>query len=101
MKMSSTRSLRRRWLGGDLCNQDQKAVVEQDLAKTSCKYSPVCIQPVTLVSGMETIGEVEVPDYLDRLHNKSSKSILVADSLSLNWVEKGVIAGSINILWTK
>lgn len=82
-------------------NQNQKATVIADFAKTSRKCPPFCIQPSTLAKGVETIGEVEMIHYLNRLHNKGDKSILVIDSRTPNWVKKGTIPGSVNIPWTK
>ncbi|MDY6978235.1 MAG: rhodanese-like domain-containing protein [Pseudomonadota bacterium] len=81
--------------------QDQKATVNQDFAKTSRKCPPFCIQPIELAPGVETIGEVEMLNYLDRLHNKGDDSILVVDSRTPGWVKKGTIPGSVNIPWTK
>ena len=82
-------------------DQNQKATVIADFAKTSRKCPPFCIQPSTLAPGVETVGEVEVIGYLDRLHNKGDKSILVVDSRTPNWVKKGTIPGSVSIPWTK
>lgn len=82
-------------------DQNQKATVIADFAKTSRKCPPFCIQPSTLAPGVETIAEVEVINYLDRLHNKGDKSVLVIDSRTPNWVKKGTIPGSISIPWTK
>ena len=82
-------------------DQNQKATVIKDFAKTSRKCPPFCIQPSTLATGVETVGEVEVIGYLDRLHNKGDKSILVIDSRTANWVKKGTIPGSVSIPWTK
>lgn len=82
-------------------DQNQKATVIKDFAKTSRKCPPFCIQPSSLAIGVETIGEVEMIDYLNRLHNKGDKSILVIDSRTPSWVKKGTIPGSVNIPWTK
>ncbi len=82
-------------------DQNQKATVIPDFAKTSRKCPPFCIQPAKLAPGVETIGEVEMLHYLDRLHNKGDKSILVIDSRTPGWVKKGTIPGSVNIPWTK
>ena len=80
-------------------DQNQKATVIADFAKTSRKCPPFCIQPSTLAPGVETVGEVEVIGYLNRLHNKGDKSIMVIDSRTPNWVKKGTIPGSVNISW--
>ena len=82
-------------------DQNQKATVIAAFAKTSRKCPPFCIQPSTLAPGVETVGEVEVIAYLNRLHNKGDKSILVIDSRTTNWVKKGTIPGSVSIPWTK
>lgn len=82
-------------------DQNQKATVDQNFAKTSRKCPPFCIQPIKLAPGVETIGEVEMLSYLDRLHNRGDDSILVVDSRTPGWVKKGTIPGSVNIPWTK
>ena len=81
-------------------DQNQKATVNPDFAKTSRKCPPFCINPMQLAPGVETVGEVEVLDYLDKM-TKGDKSILVVDSRTPDWVAKGTIPGSVNIPWTK
>ena len=80
-------------------NQNQKNTVNPAFAKTSRKCPPFCIQPGTLAPGVETIGEVEVIDYLKKM-NDGDDSILVIDSRTPDWVKKGTIPGSVNIPWT-
>jgi len=80
-------------------NQDQKNTVNKAFAKTSRKCPPFCIQPSTLAPGVETIGEVEVIDYLVKM-NAGDDSILVIDSRTPDWVKKGTIPGAVNIPWT-
>ncbi len=82
-------------------DQNQKATVNKDFAKTSRKCPPFCIQPAKLAPGVETIGEVEMLDYLNRKYNKGDDSVLIVDSRTPNWVKKGTIPGSVNIPWTK
>lgn len=82
-------------------DQNQNATVIADFAKTSRKCPPFCIQPLTLAPGVETVGEVEVIQYLDQIHNKGDKSILVVDSRIPVWVAKGTIPGSVSIPFTK
>ena len=81
-------------------DQNQKATVNPDFAKTSRKCPPFCINPMKLAPGVETLGEVEVLEYLDKM-TKGDKSIMVIDSRTPNWVAKGTIPGSVNIPWTK
>ncbi len=80
-------------------NQDQKNTVNEDFAKTSRKCPPFCIQPATLAPGVETIGELEMLDYLAKM-NAGDTSILVIDSRTPDWVRKGTIPGAVNIPWT-
>ena len=80
-------------------NQNQKNTVNPAFAKTSRKCPPFCIQPSMLSPGVETIGEVEVLDYLKRMSDGDA-SILVVDSRTPDWVKKGTIPGSVNIPWT-
>ena len=56
-------------------NQDQKNTVNPSFAKTSRKCPPFCIQPGTLAPGVETIGEVEVIDYLKKMNDGDDSSI--------------------------
>lgn len=80
-------------------NQDQKNTVNEAFARTSRKCPPFCIQPGTLAPGVETIGELEVLDYLAKM-NAGDTSILVIDSRTPDWVRKGTIPGAVNIPWT-
>ena len=79
-------------------NQDQKNTVNPAFAKTSRKCPPFCIQPGVLAPGVETIGELEVLDYLKRM-SEGDNSILVVDSRTPDWVERGTIPGAINVPW--
>jgi rhodanese-related sulfurtransferase len=81
-------------------DQNQEATVNKDFAKTSRKCPPFCINPMQLAPGVETLGEVEVLGYLDKM-TKGDKSIMVIDSRTPSWVAKGTIPGSVNIPWTK
>lgn len=81
-------------------NQDQGNTVNPDFAQTSRACPPFCIQPGQLAPGVDTIGELEVLDYLRR-KEAGDDSILVIDSRTPDWVAKGTIPGSINIPWVK
>ena len=80
-------------------NQNQKNTVNPAFAKTSRKCPPFCIQPASIATGVETIAEIEVLDYLKRM-SEGDESILVIDSRTPDWVAKGTIPGAINIPWT-
>ena len=80
-------------------DQDNKAKVIPAFAKTSRPCPPFCIQPMQLAPGVETLGEREIIDYLSRM-SQGDDSILVVDSRTPDWVEKGTIPGAVNIPWT-
>ena len=80
-------------------NQDNKNTIEADYALTSRPCPPFCIRPIKLAPGVETIGELEIIDYL-LAAGKPESNILVIDSRTPDWVAKGTIPGSVNIPWT-
>jgi rhodanese-related sulfurtransferase len=80
-------------------DQNNAAVVIPAFAKTSRPCPPFCIQPIKLAPGVETLGEREIIDYLVRM-SKGDSSIMVIDSRTPGWVEKGTIPGAVNIPWT-
>ena len=81
-------------------DQNGKATVHKNFAKTSRNCPPFCIQPLKLAPGVETIGEVEMIHYLKKMTD-GDNSILVVDSRTPDWVKRGTIPGSINLPWTK
>ena len=80
-------------------NQNNKNTVKADYALTSRPCPPFCIRPIVLAPGVETIGELEMLDYLTKA-SSGDKSILIIDSRTPDWVAKGTIPGSVNIPWT-
>lgn len=81
-------------------NQDENNVINAEFSSTSRKCPPFCVQPAILAPGVDTIGEVEVLDYLKKMADGDT-SILVVDSRTPDWVARGTIPGSVNIPWTK
>ncbi len=81
-------------------NQDTENTVDPRYARTSRNCPPFCIQPAVLAPGVETIGELEMLDYLKR-SSDGDDSILVIDSRTPDWVANGTIPGSVNIPWKK
>lgn len=81
-------------------NQDLNNTINPAFAKTSRQCPPFCIQPASLTTGVDTIAELEVLDYLEKLGN-GDDSILIVDTRSTDWVAKGTIPGAINIPWIK
>jgi len=81
-------------------NQDQSNTVNPAFAKTSRKCPPFCIQPGQLGDGVETIGELELIAYVEKM-SAGDDSILLVDSRTPDWASKGTIPGAINLPWTK
>jgi rhodanese-related sulfurtransferase len=78
--------------------QDNTNTITQEFSKTSRPCPPFCIQPMTFAPGVETLGELEVIDYLVR--KQAGENILVIDSRTPKWVEKGTIPGAVNVPFT-
>ena len=81
-------------------NQNQSAMVNPAFAKTSRKCPPFCIQPVQLAPGVETLGELEVIEYLKKMA-AGDDSVVLIDSRTPDWVAKGTIPGAVNLPWTR
>ena len=79
-------------------NQNQQNTIKPDFALTSRECPPFCIQPSQLAPGVTTIAELEVLNVLQKISDGDT-SLLVIDSRTKNWVEKGVIPGTVNIPW--
>ena len=82
-------------------NPDNSATIDPAYAKTSRPCPPFCIQPMRIAPGVETVGELEVIDYLDQKYNHSKGNIDIVDSRTPEWVAHGTIPGSINLPWTR
>ena len=81
-------------------NQQNDNVINPAYARTSRNCPPFCIQPLMLANGVETIGELELINYLKRASD-GDKNVLVIDSRTPDWVANGTIPGSVNIPWTQ
>lgn len=80
--------------------QDPNNRVVDDFALTSRACPPFCVQPMQLAPGVTTIGELELLDFIQRKSN-GDDSILIIDSRTPDWVEKGTIPTAINLPWTR
>ena len=79
-------------------NQNQSNSVNPEFARTSRKCPPFCIQPSELAPGVKTIAELEVLHFLKKIGDGDA-SVMVIDSRTPAWVEKGIIPGTVNIPW--
>ena len=77
-------------------NPDPDNMVDPDYSLTSRPCPPYCIQPMQIAPGVETIGELELIDYL----KKVGKDFMVIDSRDGDWpLRSGVIPGAVVIPW--
>jgi rhodanese-related sulfurtransferase len=81
-------------------NQDNSATVTPDFALTSRPCPPFCIQPGSLGFGVETVGELEVLDFIEKM-TAGDTSLLLIDSRTPDWVAKGTIPGAKNLPWSR
>lgn len=80
---------------------DNFAQIEPDFAMTSRPCPPYCIQPMQLAPGVETIGELEVLGYLQRITRRDD-SVMVIDSRDDDWlVRSGIIPGATHLRWER
>jgi len=79
-------------------NQGQGHSINPEYAMTSRKCPPFCIQPIELAPGVKTVAELEMMRYLKQISDGDT-SMLVIDSRTPAWVEKGIIPGTVNIPW--
>jgi rhodanese-related sulfurtransferase len=81
-------------------NQDQENVVNPAFAKTSRKCPPFCVRPFTTAKGVETLGELEVINFAQKMSGGDS-SIMLVDNRTPDWFVKGTIPGAVNVPFTK
>lgn len=81
-------------------NQNSNNTIVKDYALTSRNCPPFCVQPMHLLPGVETIGELEMLNYIKRA-SKKDPNLLIIDSRTPDWVAKGTIPTSVNIPWTQ
>jgi rhodanese-related sulfurtransferase len=80
-------------------HQDPDHSIVAPYQKTARPCPPYCVQPMTVAPGVETVGELELIDYLRG--DRQALGVMVIDSRSPEWVERGTIPGAINIPYTR
>lgn len=78
--------------------QDKENVISGTFAKTSRSCPPFCIHPMKAAEGVETVGELEIMDFLTQ--KVSEGTGLLVDARIPEWHKKGTIPGSVNIPFT-
>lgn len=79
-------------------NQDKDAVIDGAFAKTSRACPPFCIHPMSAGVGVETVGEIELIEFIDNYVEEGTG--LLIDSRIPSWYAKGTIPGAVNVPFT-
>lgn len=80
-------------------NPDTLNTIDSDYALTSRPCPPFCIQPMVLAPGVETIGELELLDYLRDI-GAGNQGLMLVDSRTDDWTKRtGIIPGAVLIPW--
>lgn len=80
-------------------HQDPDHRIEHPYDKTSRACPPYCVQPMHLADGVETIGELELIDYLKQA--AAGGNVMVIDSRTPVWTARGMIPGAVAIPYTR
>jgi rhodanese-related sulfurtransferase len=80
-------------------HQDPDHTIVSPFDQTARDCPPFCIQPMRLAAGVDTIGELELIEYLQRA--AKGEPILIIDSRTASDTVKGMIPGAVNIPYTK
>ena len=75
--------------------QDQSHTLIGGFSKTSRKCPPFCIQPISPLEGIKTVGEYEIFDFME--NELTLGEGVIVDARVPSWHKRGTIPGSINI----
>lgn len=79
--------------------QDPEFELTGYYAKTARKCPPFCIHPMKAAPGVETVGEVELFEFMEtRLRDGSG---ILIDGRTPTWYKKGTIPGAVNYPFTE
>lgn len=76
-------------------NQDTRATVQGEFARTSRACPPDCLQPMSLADGVATFGELEVMTFLENV--VSDGTGLLLDARAPADFARGSIPGAVNV----
>jgi rhodanese-related sulfurtransferase len=80
--------------------QDPSHRIVAPYDKTGRECPPYCVQPMHIAPGVETIGELEVLGFMQRIAAADTEVMLI-DSRTDEWVARGTIPGAVHIPWTR
>lgn len=75
--------------------QDNENRLVDDFSKTSRPCPPFCIHPMQAAPGVETVGELELLDFVQ--HEVASQRGLLVDARMTTWYDSETIPGAVNI----
>jgi len=78
--------------------QDSSHTIAPEFQKTSRPCPPFCIHPMSAGDGVQTVGELEVIDFLEK--KVASGAGLLIDSRVPEWFAKGTLPGAVNVPFT-
>jgi rhodanese-related sulfurtransferase len=79
-------------------NPDTENMLDPDYSLTSRPCPPYCIQPIQLAPGVETLGELELLEYLKKVGKDAG--VMVIDSRDGDWpLRSGIIPGAVALPW--
>lgn len=80
-------------------HQEPDHVIAPPYDQTARDCPPYCVQPMHLAPGVETIGELELIEFLRRA--AAGEAVLVIDSRTPTWTARGMIPGAVEIPYTR
>lgn len=80
--------------------QDLRHTIDSPFNSTARDCPPFCLLPISLHPAVETIGELELLEYLRRI-TAGDSSVMVIDSRTEDYTALGTIPGSVSIPYTQ
>ncbi|MFN4264023.1 MAG: rhodanese-like domain-containing protein [Thioalkalivibrionaceae bacterium] len=80
-------------------DQDTFATIDPGFSLTSRECPPFCVQPMSLGNGIETLGELEFLDWLERAGQDDD--VLVIDSRTPPEFARGTVPSAENLPWNR
>lgn len=79
--------------------RDETDMLDNSFAETSRSCPPFCIHPIKAAPRVETVGELELPQFLTTAVHRGHG--LPVDSRTPDWHKKGTIPDAVNLPFTR
>lgn len=76
-------------------DQNSEGHISEFFARTSRACPPFCVQPISVHEGVDTVGELELLDFLTTKINEGNGFLI--DSRTPNFYNAGTIPGAVNL----